>query len=92
MTIGVPTTVPGPELSAIVKVAASMTGGSFRFVTAMTTSMVADWVGVPSSVACTVSVNDGFVSKSTAAEAATAISPLEGSMANAPPVLPAMIE
>ena len=43
----------------------------------------------PASVACTVSAKLGVVSKSSAAALATVIAPVVGSIAKAPPVLPA---
>ena len=64
-------------------------GVSLTSVTDTVTVASSERVGVPSSVARTVSVKVWLASKSTAPGSTTVIAPVAGSMANAPPVLPA---
>ena len=62
-----------------------------QLVRLIVTVAVPESAGVPLSVTCTVSENVGLVSKSTAELLATVIWPVEALIANAPPVLPAVI-
>ena len=87
----VPTSVAFGLFSAAGKVAGFTVGTSFAFVRLIV--IVADALsgGAPLSVTCTVRPKLGVVSKSSAAAFATVISPVVGSIANAPPVLPPVI-
>ncbi len=69
---------------------ASMMFGALSFRLLRLTVMAAVSLRLP-SLAVTVSVKLGVVSKSSAALLATVIAPVEASMANAPPVLPAVM-
>src|SRR4029453_17926238 len=82
---------PLAEFSAIENGPPVGAGGSLTLVTLMVTVVVPTRLPAPLSVAVTVKVKVGFVSKSTAAELATVISPVEGLIAKAPPVLPSVI-
>ena len=81
-----------PESSVTVAASLTAAGGSSTLVRLIVIVAVPDCTGVPLSVTCTVRLNVGVVSKSTAAELATVITPVAALIAKAPPVLPAVIE
>ena len=78
-----PTTVPSPLFSARTKAASTAVGASFTSVRLTVTAAVS--VRPPASVTVTVRLKTGVVSKSSWVESATVISPVAGSIENAPP-------
>jgi hypothetical protein len=86
-----PTTVPMATFSSTLKVWSFTTGASLALLRLMVIVFEPVRFGVPLSVTSTVRLNVGLVSKSTAAELATVISPVDALMANAPPVLPPLM-
>ena len=91
VAVTVPTTVPPGLFSARLNVAGVTTGASLTSVRVTVTVALPDRGGVPLSVAWTVRLKTGVVSKSRAAALATESWPLPGLIAKAPPVLPAVI-
>jgi hypothetical protein len=91
VAVNVPTGVPLAEFSGTVITASFATGASLTFDREITTCAVSLSGGAPLSVACTVRLNTGVVSKSSTLPSATVMAPVVGSMAKPPAALPAVI-
>ena len=90
---GAPTAVPFGAFSATgPRDWSAITGASFTFVRLIVTVPLSDRFGEPLSVACTVRLKLGVVSKSSAAGVRTVTWPVAESIAKALPVFPAVIE
>src|SRR5262245_39965708 len=91
VNVTVPTAAPFAASSATLKVPSLATGASLTSTMLTVIVAVPDSGGVPLSVTCTVRAKVGVASKSSAAPDATVIAPVDGLIANALPVLPAVI-
>src|SRR6187399_1712991 len=88
VAVTVPTAVPFALFSARLNVAAVTTGASFTLVRLIVIVLLPLRIGVPLSVAVTVRLKLGVVSKFNTALVATVMAPVAELIAKAPPVFP----